>query len=359
MLKKILSAVITLIGIALGLTLFFFLENTTDIFPGGIVAMTVLAISTIIVFGIIFSLLAPIFIHIGLSITAKIEKEFSQFKTVDILTSSLGGIIGLIIAYFIGTIVQKIPVVGVPISAFFYIFMLYLGIKISLKRKEDILSLFVPSNWPATKNKDQSMIAETVRPKILDTSVIIDGRIADIAKTGFIEGKLIVPSFVLEELRHIADSSDDLKRTKGRRGLDILNSMQAELKLQFEITEKDFDTVKEVDMKLLKLAEELGGIVLTNDFNLNKVAKFQGVKVLNINELSNAVKPIFLPGEVLDVTVIKEGKEMNQGVAYLEDGTMIVVEGAKKMVGMQKTVIVTSVLQTAAGRMIFAKPMEK
>lgn len=359
MLKKILSAVITLIGIALGLTLFFFLENTTDIFPGGIVATTVLAISTIIVFGIIFSLLAPIFINLSLSITTKIEKEFSQFKTVDILTSSLGGIIGLIIAYFIGTIVQKIPVVGVPISAFFYIFMLYLGIKISLKRKEDILSLFVPSNWSTTKNKDQSMIAETVRPKILDTSVIIDGRIADIAKTGFIEGKLIVPSFVLEELRHIADSSDDLKRTKGRRGLDILNSMQAELKLQFEITEKDFDTVKEVDMKLLKLAEELGGIVLTNDFNLNKVAKFQGVKVLNINELSNAVKPIFLPGEVLDVTVIKEGKEMNQGVAYLEDGTMIVVEGAKKMVGMQKTVIVTSVLQTAAGRMIFAKPMEK
>lgn len=359
MLKKILSVVITLIGIALGLTLFFFLKNATDIFPSGVVATTVLAISTIIVFGIIFSLLAPIFINLSLSITTKIEKEFSQFKTVDILTSSLGGIIGLIIAYFIGTIVQKIPVVGVPISAFFYIFMLYLGIKISLKRKEDILSLFVPSNWSTTKNKDQSMIAETVRPKILDTSVIIDGRIADIAKTGFIEGKLIVPSFVLEELRHIADSSDDLKRTKGRRGLDILNSMQAELKLQFEITEKDFDTVKEVDMKLLKLAEELSGIVLTNDFNLNKVAKFQGVKVLNINELSNAVKPIFLPGEVLDVTVIKEGKEMNQGVAYLEDGTMIVVEGAKKMVGMQKTVIVTSVLQTAAGRMIFAKPMEK
>ncbi len=359
MLKKILSVVITLIGIALGLTLFFFLKNATDIFPSGVVATTVLAISTIIVFGIIFSLLAPIFINLSLSITTKIEKEFSQFKTVDILTSSLGGIIGLIIAYFIGTIVQKIPVVGVPISAFFYIFMLYLGIKISLKRKEDILSLFVPSNWSTTKNKDQSMIAETVRPKILDTSVIIDGRIADIAKTGFIEGKLIVPSFVLEELRHIADSSDDLKRTKGRRGLDILNSMQAELKLQFEITEKDFDTVKEVDMKLLKLAEELGGIVLTNDFNLNKVAKFQGVKVLNINELSNAVKPIFLPGEVLDVTVIKEGKEMNQGVAYLEDGTMIVVEGAKKMVGMQKTVVVTSVLQTAAGRMIFAKPMEK
>ena len=359
MLKKILSVVITLIGIALGLTLFFFLKNATDIFPSGVVATTVLAISTIIVFGIIFSLLAPIFINLSLSITTKIEKEFSQFKTVDILTSSLGGIIGLIIAYFIGTIVQKIPVVGVPISAFFYIFMLYLGIKISLKRKEDILSLFVPSNWSTTKNKDQSMIAETVRPKILDTSVIIDGRIADIAKTGFIEGKLIVPSFVLEELRHIADSSDDLKRTKGRRGLDILNSMQAELKLQFEITEKDFDTVKEVDMKLLKLAEELGGVVLTNDFNLNKVAKFQGVKVLNINELSNAVKPIFLPGEVLDVTVIKEGKEMNQGVAYLEDGTMIVVEGAKKMVGMQKTVIVTSVLQTAAGRMIFAKPMEK
>ena len=188
--------------------------------------------------------------------------------------------------------------------------------------------------------------------------MIIDGRIFDICQTGFIEGPLIIPGFVLEELRHIADSSDSLKRNRGRRGLDVLNRIQKELNIPVETIEKDFEGVAEVDTKLLKLAQLLGGKVVTNDYNLNKIAEFQGVPVLNINELANAVKPVVLPGEEMSVQVIKDGKETGQGIAYLDDGTMIVVDGGRKFIGEIIDVIVTSVLQTAAGRMIFAKPKE-
>ncbi|MBM6838722.1 TRAM domain-containing protein, partial [Clostridium saudiense] len=193
---------------------------------------------------------------------------------------------------------------------------------------------------------------------VLDTSVIIDGRIFDICKTGFIAGTLIIPSFVLDELRHISDSSDALKRNRGRRGLDILNKIQKELDIETEVWEGDFPEIAEVDSKLLKLAQTLNGKVITNDYNLNKVAEVQGVPVLNINELANAVKPVVLPGEEMNVVVNKEGKESSQGIAYLDDGTMIVVEGGKKFIGEKLDVIVTSVLQTAAGRMIFAKQKE-
>lgn len=196
-------------------------------------------------------------------------------------------------------------------------------------------------------------------PKVLDTSVIIDGRIFDLCQTGFIEGTLIIPAFVLQELRHIADSSDNLKRNRGRRGLDILNKIQKELKeVDVQVTEKDFPQIAEVDSKLLKLAQELNGKVITNDYNLNKVAEFQGVPVLNINELANAIKPVVLPGEEMRIQIVKDGKESGQGVAYLDDGTMIVVEGGRKFIGETKDVVVTSVLQTAAGRMIFAKQKE-
>ena len=197
-----------------------------------------------------------------------------------------------------------------------------------------------------------------IPPKVLDTSVIIDGRIADICKTGFIEGKLVIPRFVLNELQHIADSSDDLKRVRGRRGLDILNKIQKELSIETQIYEEDFPEIAEVDAKLLKLAQILSGKVVTNDFNLNKVAEFQGVPVLNINELANAIKPVLLPGEEMKVMVMKDGKESSQGIAYLDDGTMIVVEGGRKFINEEIIVVVTSVLQTAAGRMIFAKPKE-
>lgn len=193
---------------------------------------------------------------------------------------------------------------------------------------------------------------------IIDTSVIIDGRIIDLCETGFIGGRFIIPRFVLRELQQIADSSDSLKRNRGRRGLDILNKMQKSTNMDVKIHEEDFPDIIETDAKLIKLAKLLSGRVFTNDYNLNKVAELQGVQVLNINELSNALKPVMLPGEVVEVKVVKEGKEHNQGIGYLDDGTMIVVEGGRQLIGQRKKVAVTSVLQTAAGRMIFAKAVD-
>jgi uncharacterized protein YacL len=191
--------------------------------------------------------------------------------------------------------------------------------------------------------------------KILDTSVIIDGRIADICETGFVDGLLIVPQFVLRELQLIADSSDSLKRNRGRRGLDILQRMQKMGTITVQIVEDDFPAIRDVDMKLIELARQYEGKVVTNDFNLNKVAQLQGIPVLNVNELANALKPVVLPGEVMRVFILKEGKEYNQGVAYLDDGTMVVVDNAKKMISKTIDVSVTSVLQTTAGKMIFGK----
>ncbi len=229
----------------------------------------------------------------------------------------------------------------------------YLGVSFATRNIGDLARL--PDIIRRPTSKGRNGVPSGARPKVLDTSVIIDGRIADICKTQFIEGPLIIPEFVLEELRHIADSSDGLKRNRGRRGLDILKIIQQDLPIQVDIVDTDFEDVSEVDVKLLKLALKIDGYVVTNDYNLNKVADLQGVPVLNINELANAVKPIVLPGEEMVVTVVKEGKEMNQGVAYLDDGTMIVVEGGRKHISETIGVVVTSVLQTAAGRMIFAK----
>ncbi len=192
--------------------------------------------------------------------------------------------------------------------------------------------------------------------KILDTSSIIDGRIAEVCDTGFIEGSFIVPQFILNELQHIADSSDSMKRSRGRRGLDILHRIQKIQGITVKFTEEDFPNIKEVDAKLVALAKVLNAKIITNDFNLNKVAQLQDVAVLNINELSNTLKPVVLPGEIMKVFIMKEGKETNQGIAYIEDGTMVVVENARKLIGKNTEVIVTSVLQTTAGRMIFSKP---
>jgi uncharacterized protein YacL len=228
----------------------------------------------------------------------------------------------------------------------------YAGLRIGLEKKEELGSFWKSGKWNTAKSEEKWAHEH----KILDTSVIIDGRIADICKTGFIEGTIVIPQFVLEELQHIADSSDLLKRNRGRRGLDILNKIQKELDVQVLIYEGDFEEISEVDSKLVKLAKLLHGKVVTNDFNLNKVCELQGVSVLNINDLANAVKPVVLPGEEIMVQVIKDGKEYGQGVAYLDDGTMIVVEGGREFIGSVTEVLVTSVLQTSAGRMIFAKP---
>jgi uncharacterized protein YacL len=195
--------------------------------------------------------------------------------------------------------------------------------------------------------------------KILDTSVIIDGRVADLCETGFLEGTFLVPQFILHELQHIADSSDSLKRARGRRGLDILNKIQKMVDIDVRIVEDDFLHVKDVDSKIVVLAKKVGAKIITNDLNLNKVAELQGVRVLNINELCNALRPVVLPGETIRVFVLKEGKEAGQGVAYLDDGTMIVVDNAKRCIGRNVDVVVTSVLQTTAGRMIFTRLKEE
>ncbi|MDO7908376.1 PIN/TRAM domain-containing protein [Paenibacillus sp. JX-17] len=229
----------------------------------------------------------------------------------------------------------------------------YMGLRVGLEKREDLAAFWLSGRFGKDDSGEER---KTEEHKILDTSVIIDGRIADICKTGFIEGTIVIPEFVLEELQHIADSSDLLKRNRGRRGLDILNKIQKELDVQVLIYEGDFEEISEVDSKLVKLAKLLGGKVVTNDFNLNKVCELQGVSVLNINDLANAVKPVVLPGEEILVQIIKDGKEHGQGVAYLDDGTMIVVEGGREYIGTMMEVLVTSVLQTSAGRMIFAKP---
>lgn len=355
MVKKLLRAVFSFVGVTTGFATYLYVSVIMDRLynVSRLVEVAVFAALTLGM-GVLFFFLTPYFIKVGQKIIVKIEKESASVGTLDMLVSLGGIIIGLIVAYFISSFVTQIPVIGWAISAVIYVFLGILGYRMSTRRKDDIFSIASSLKISQHKDKAGKKVVSGV-PKVLDTSVIIDGRIADIAKTGFIEGKFIVPTFVLEELRHIADSSDDLKRIKGRRGLDILNIMQEELKLDFEISDMDFEDISEVDMKLLKLAQTLGGKVLTNDFNLNKVAQFQGVKVLNINELANAVKTVVIPGEEMVVVIVKEGKEHNQGVAYLDDGTMIVVENAKKLIGQQFTVIVTTVLQTAAGRMIFAK----
>lgn len=269
------------------------------------------------------------------------------------------GIIGLIIGLIVGTLVNfafsipKIPRIGLPIQILINLVFTYSGLSLALTKEEQISNFLLEHNNNIINYND---VDELMSNKILDTSVIIDGRISDICKTGFIEGNLIIPEFVLEELRHIADSSDVLKRNRGRRGLDILKQMQKDPNINVKIITQDFEDIPEVDSKLVKLAQIMDARVVTNDYNLNKVAELQGVFVLNINELANAVKPVVLPGEEMDVKVIKEGKEDGQGVGYLDDGTMIVVDDGIKYMGKKISVLVTSILQTAAGRMIFAKP---
>lgn len=311
--------------------------------------------------GIIGFLMAPFFIRHLLNFTYWVEVRLNKMPGYDVLAGVLGLAIGLIISNLLGSAFLPIPIVGKYIPLLLSIILGYLGINVAIKKREELFNMF--SSLPALpwlgkdgKERSKDKAGIPCQAKILDTSVIIDGRIADICKSGFIEGLLIIPVFVLEELQHIADSSDLLKRNRGRRGLDILNRMQKELQLNVHIDSRDFDDIAEVDSKLIKLGQLVKAKIITNDYNLNKVAELQGVSVLNINELSNAVKPVVLPGEEMVVHVVKDGKEFGQGVAYLDDGTMIVVDGGKKHIGETVGVLVTSVLQTAAGRMIFAKP---
>ena len=259
-----------------------------------------------------------------------------------------GLIAGLVVAFLASTLVARFKPAWVVlvIDVILYIAFGYLGWS-AMSRRKGQFSMPVTGSHGKTHG--------SARPKLLDTSVIIDGRIAEICDTGIIEGEIIVPSFVLRELQHIADSSDGLRRNRGRRGLDILKGMQDKKSVPITVVSTDYKDVDEVDAKLILMASELGGVVVTNDYNLNKVAAVRKVPVFNINELANALKPIAMPGEEMSVFVVKEGKEAGQGIGYMDDGTMIVIENGRRLVGETVDVTVTSVLQTSAGRMIFAK----
>jgi uncharacterized protein YacL len=287
-----------------------------------------------------------------------LEESLIKAPLADLLTGGVGLFFGLLVAFLIGFAFNaiQVPVFNTVAPILFTLVFGYLGFQVGFKKRDELLTLFSSRKKKGGEEETEENSLSTSTWKILDTSVIIDGRIADICQTSFLEGTIIIPQFVLEELQHIADSSDVLKRNRGRRGLDILNRIQKELAIQVDIYEGDFEEIQEVDSKLVKLAKLTNGVVVTNDFNLNKVCELQGVSVLNINDLANAVKPVVLPGEELSIQVIKDGKEHNQGIAYLDDGTMIVVEEGRDYIGKRIDVLVTSVLQTSAGRMIFAKP---
>ena len=262
-----------------------------------------------------------------------------------------GSVVAGIIVQTLGMMTPSSSVVAQMGGLVFLLGLSYFGLVIGIRvGKEGWLTMSPSPTVP--KDSETSL-------KLLDTSVIIDGRIADLCETGFIEGTLIVPQFILLELQHISDSSDGLKRARGRRGLDVLNAIQKMSNITVTITEEDFPNVKEVDSKLVELAKKINAKIFTNDLNLNKVAGIQGVKILNINDLCNALKPVVLPGETMRVFVLKEGKEAGQGVAYLDDGTMVVIDHAKRWIGKNVDVMVTSVLQTSAGRMIFSRLKEE
>jgi len=316
----------------------------------------------LVIGAIIFILISYLFEDYIVGFFGWVEDTLIKIPVGDLFFGSLGLIVGLVVAYLVTLPLQAISfrLVSQIVPLFLTVLLGYLGFQVGFRRREELTNIIYLNRRDKGKKvptaEDIGKKSEGTKPKILDTSVIIDGRIADICQTKFLEGPIVIPQFVLGELQYIADSSDALKRNRGRRGLDILNRIQKELPIEVEIYEGDFEDIPEVDSKLIRLTKELDGLLVTNDFNLNKVSDFQGVTVLNINDLANAVKPVVLPGEELVVQVIKDGKEQKQGIAYLDDGTMIVVEEGKDYIGKTIEVLITSVLQTSAGRMIFAKP---
>ncbi|MDM7924177.1 MAG: TRAM domain-containing protein [Pyrinomonadaceae bacterium] len=284
------------------------------------------------------------------------EMRVKQASLKTLIGAAVGSILGIVGAFLIGVLIsiQKEAAVSAETQTFLTIslafFMGYVGLMVGAA-KGDYLDLSALGGIFSDKTVKRDY-------KILDTSVIIDGRIADVAETGFLSGTLIIPHFILAELQQVADSADSSKRQRGRRGLDMLQRLRNNSKLDVQIVETDFPAVKEVDLKLIELGKQLDAVIVTNDFNLNKVAQLRGVAVLNINELANALKPVVLPGEAMRVFVLKEGKEYNQGVAYLDDGTMVVIDNARRLIGKTADISVTSVLQTTAGKMIFGKLWE-
>lgn len=373
MVTRIFRILFAVIGAVLGISIVRAILSLAQVkLDSKVLLVLVNSIAAIIMAIIFYALSKPLVVK-SRDYFKKIEDSLGLMPPSSIIMGTVGVILGFIIAYLVSIPITSLslPVVGntifVLLSFIIYIGFALLGRRIATRNSDGFIKLFQrPKNegkteFKANVNKTFSKKKDLLyaQPKLLDTSVIIDGRILDIISIDFLEGELIVPEFVLEELQHIADSPDDLKRERGRRGLDIINKIKESPKAILKITDKDYPDIKEVDSKLLKMAIDYNAKIFTNDYNLNKVADVQGITVLNINDLTNALKPIVIPGEYLQVDVIKEGKGKDQGVGYLEDGTMIVVEDGLEYIGKTIQATVTSVLQTSAGKMIFVRAKDE
>lgn len=377
MLRKFISLTISLIIVITGLILtdsllpimsrYFGYDLHGNGFFGITFANMILALPGLFLFSWLALVLAPFMTNSLFNYAEVVTTSLSKIPTSDILVMVFGIGIGLILANLIGGPFSRLPIVGPYIPIGLSLVLSVVGAKLALRKHNDIVGFFnrIPNRKvikPEEKqaNNISGALADRLYStnKLLDTSVIIDGRIMDIMAAGFLEGQLVVPNFVLEELQKLSDSSDNLKRAKGRRGLDLVQDLLISYKDQVVVVDNDYDDIAEVDAKLVRLGKQANAAIITNDYNLNKVAGIQGVKVLNINELANAIKPVVIAGEEMRVYLVKEGKEPNQAIAYLDDGTMIVVENGRNSIGANIPVVVTSVLQTAAGRMIFAKAVK-
>jgi len=349
--KRILKTIFIVVGAVIGYWVYSKFYFIPDLYIYYNTLFKILAIVGGGTVGFLFSLLFNTKIQ---CLFSEIICRLQKIPTQNFAAATIGLIVALIIANLLAYSLSFIPIIGSYLPIILSVIMGALGINIGINKKDEIVNFFgYFKNINKVRKKEN--IAYFVHPKILDTSVIIDGRILDICQTEFLEGELIIPRFVLSELQHIADSSDSLKRNRGRRGLDVLNKMTKIKKNRVKIVGKDYNEPKEVDAKIIRLAKDIKAKVITNDYNLNKVAQLEGIPVLNINDLSNALKAVILPGEEMNTQIIKEGKEPEQGIAYLDDGTMIVVEDGHKYIGKKVNILVTSILQTPAGRMIFGR----
>ena len=357
--KKVIVFIFFFIGISFGFSLGEVLWRAISLDYDFLLNPYINAIIYSILFAGIGRIIAP---WIERSLKYIIDK-INQQTTMNLILGLAGITIGLVLGYLIALPFMnlKIPFISALLPFILPLILGIIGYQVATSRGEDWQKLFTrqaKDNVTSGEVLERKASDSFQKYKLLDTSVIIDGRVADIVKTHFLEGVLVIPNFVLEELQHIADSSDSLTRAKGRRGLDILNTLQKNQDVEIEFYEGDFEEIPEVDSKLIKLAKLIDGAIVTNDYNLNKVCEFQNITVFNINELANALKPTLIPGEEMMVTVIKAGTERQQGVAYLDDGTMIVVEDGQYYMNQNLRVVVTSALQTNAGRMIFARPVQ-
>ena len=383
MLRRILTAAIAVLLTVTGLILMEQLLPQISYFLGYNIHSTGLlgysyihwlfAIVSVLFFGWIGWVITPFLIKFLLKYSEIVASVLAKAPSADIIVSLIGVLVGLILANLIGAPFSRLPIVGPYIPIVLSIVLALTGAKVASHKSKDILGLFYRSRAQvkdpvvvteemaqdqqedAVVDADSLPVELAASNKLLDTSVIIDGRISDILKTGFLEGNLVIPHFVLDELQRLSDSSDNLKRAKGRRGLDFIHELQEIFPHVVIVNDMEYEMIQDVDSKLIALAKDTGSMIVTNDFNLNKVASIQGIRVLNINDLANAMKPVVIPGEEMTVYLLREGKESGQAIAYLQDGTMIVVEGGRKYIGNKIRIAVTSVLQTSAGRMIFAK----